>query len=234
MLISVVIGALNEEKYIAKTLSTVRVQRTNHEFEVLVGDGYSEDNTVKIAKSFGAKVVKEKNRSAAWERQAAANIAKGKIIVFTDADAIVPENWLEQIAVEFEKDPKLVMLYGPVYFSDTPSWEKSLSKIVMSLYLAILALLGFHNPIGSNIAVRANAFRKANGFNTSLITAEDLDLVHRMKKQGKLKFSRNIHLHVSARRVKKWGYLKFTLFHILNGLRYQFTGKGKTDYEPVR
>ena len=234
MLISIVIGALNEERYIGKTLATAQNQKTSHKTELIVGDGYSEDKTVQIAKKYGAKVVMEKNRSAAWERQAGSKIAKGEIICFTDADADIPNNWVEQIALEFGKDQKLAMVYGPVYFSDTPSWQKTLSKITMDLYLSVLAFLNMHNPIGSNIAVKRTAFEKVKGFDTSLITAEDLDLAKRIKKQGKLKFSKNVFVNVSARRVKKWGYLKFTFFHIINGLKYQFTGKGAKQYEPVR
>ncbi len=235
MLASVVVGALNEEKYIGRTLETINAQASApHSIEVLVGDGYSEDDTAKIAKGFGAKVVLEKNRSAAWERQAAANEAKGEIICFTDADALVPKEWVKRIASEFERDPKLVLVYGPVYFSDTPSWQKSVSKIAMGLYLGVLAFFGLHNPIGSNIGVRRAAFSRVKGFNTSLITAEDLDLARRMAKVGKIKYVPGVHLHASARRVKKWGYLKFTWYHILNGFRYHFTGKGSREYEPVR
>ena len=234
MLISIVIGALNEERYIGQTLATAQNQKTSHKTELIVGDGYSEDKTVQIAKDHGAKVVMEKNRSAAWQRQAGSKIAKGEIICFTDADADIPDNWVEQIAIEFGKDKKLVMVYGPVYLSDTPSWQKTLSKIVMDSYLSILALVNLHNPIGSNIAVKRASFEKVGGFNTSLVTAEDLDLAKRMKKQGTLKFSKEVFVNVSARRVKKWGYLRFTFFHIINGLKYHFTGKGAKKYEIVR
>lgn len=234
MLISIVIGALNEERYIGTTLETAQNQQTSHKTELIVGDGYSEDKTVQIAKNHGAKIVMEKNRSAAWQRQAGSKIAKGEIICFTDADAVIPDDWVEQIVLEFKKDKNITMVYGPVYFSDTSSWQKSLSKVIMDSYLSILSLVNMHNPIGSNIAVRRKAFEKAGGFNTSLVTAEDLDLAKRMKKLGKLKFSRKVFVNVSARRVKKWGYLKFTFFHIINGLKYHFTGQGAEKYEPVR
>ncbi len=234
MLISVVIGALNEEKYIGKTLASLQKQNTTFRYEMIVGDGYSSDKTVSIARKFGAKVVKEKNRSAAWERQAGAKTAKGEIIAFSDADAEFPSDWVQNAALEFEKDEKLVMLYGPVYFSDTPSIEKSLSKISMMLYLAVLSFLGIHNPIGSNMVVRRKEFEKIGGLDTSLVTCEDLDLAKRMKPLGKVKFVPGVFVNVSARRIKKWGYIRFTVFHIINGLRFQFTGKAEHRYEPVR
>ena len=198
-----------------------------------MGDGYSEDNTVKIAKKY-AKVVLEKKRSAAWQRQAASKIAKGDVLAITDADADIPSDWVEKIANEFEKDPKLVMVYGPVYFSDTPSLDKTFSKILMGSFLALTSLIGFHNPIGSNMAFRRSAFEKILGFNTSLITCEDLDIARRVKKLGKLKYSKDIFVDVSARRVKKWGYLKYGLFHIINATKFSLFGKSSNDYSPVR
>ncbi len=234
MLVSVVIGALNEENYVAKTLRTVKEQRTKHEIELIVGDGYSTDRTVEIAKSFGAKIAFEKNHSAAWERMAGAKIAKGDVIAFTDADALLPENWVEQIADEFEGDAGLAMLYSPVYFSDAPSFERSASKLVMAAFVSACAFIGFHNPIGSNIAVRRKTFEEAGGFNTNLVTAEDLDLGRRMARRGKLNYCRKIFVEVSARRIKKWGYPKFVFFHLVNALKFHLTGSPEKKYEPVR
>ena len=105
---------------------------------------------------------------------------------------------------------------------------------LMKSVLSICSLFGVHNPIGSNIAVRKIAFEKAGGFDTSLVTAEDLELVGRMNKQGKIKFSSKVSLDVSARRVKKWGYFKYALFHVSNALRFHITGKSSKEYHPVR
>ncbi len=234
MLVSVVIGALNEEKYIAKTLASVKAQKTRHRFEIIVGDGYSRDKTAAIAKKLGAKVVKEKNRSAAWERQAGTKIAKGEVIAFTDADARVPGDWVERIASEFEKDKSLGLFYGPVYFSDAGKLDFALSKSMMPAFMLVMSAFGAHNTIGSNFAVRRSLFEKAGGFNTALKTAEDLDLTKRMSKLGGVKYSGALSIDVSARRVKKWGYLRFVAYHIINALRYHFTGRAHQGYEDVR
>ncbi|MFH1224387.1 MAG: glycosyltransferase [Candidatus Diapherotrites archaeon] len=234
MLVSVVIGALNEENYIGAALESARVQKTKHKIELVVGDGYSEDKTVAIAKKLGAKVALERNRSAAWERQAGAKIAKGDVIAFTDADAVLPPDWVENIAREFEKNKNLAMVYGPVCFSDARRHERVASKIAISFFLRAMSLFGMHNPIGSNMAVRRQWFEEAGGLNTALVTAEDLDLAKRMGKKGKVKYCAAVVANVSARRVKKWGYGRYILFHLINGLRFQFRGKAVESYEPVR
>ncbi|HLC79914.1 MAG TPA: glycosyltransferase [archaeon] len=234
MHISVVIAALNEEKYIGKTLQTLNAQKSSHEFEVIVGDGFSTDKTAQISKKLGAKVVKEKRHSAAFERNAGAKIAKGDIIAFTDADAQIPSDWVENIAKEFEASKDVGFVYGPVYFSDTSEFEKILSKFSMDPYMWFCALIGFHNPIGSNIAIRRGLFEKLKGFDTSLVTAEDLDLAKRASQFGKIVFSGKMQAFVSARRVKKWGYLYYIAFHLWNALRFHLTGRSTRSYAPVR
>ncbi|HLC92439.1 MAG TPA: glycosyltransferase [archaeon] len=234
MLVSVIIGALNEERYIATTLEGVRQQKTKHKIELIVGDGYSEDKTASIAKSYGARVVKEERRSAAWERQAACKVANGEVLAITDADAKLPQDWVQNIAAEFAADKSLVMVYGPVYFFDASGWENKLSKVVMDIFISVSALFGMHNPIGSNMAVRTKAFSKIRGFNTKLVTAEDLDLLKRISKIGKVKYCSNVAVGVSSRRVKKWGYLRFAIFHMVNAFKFHLTGKAQKKYEPVR
>ena len=234
MLVSVVIGALNEEHYISTVLQGVEHQKTKHKIELLVGDGFSTDKTANIAKSYGAKVYKEKRHSAAWERQASSKNASGEVIAITDADAKLPQDWADKIANEFAADKNLVMVYGPVYFFDSSAWENKVTGAIMAGFVSLSAACGMHNPIGSNMAVRRRAFMKVKGFNTKLVTAEDLDLLKRISKHGKVKYCHDITVGVSSRRVKKWGYLRFAVFHIINAFKYHLTGKAQGKYENVR
>ncbi len=97
-----------------------------------------------------------------------------------------------------------------------------------------MSLLRMHNPIGSNLAIRRDVFEKIGGFNTEYITCEDLDLGKRASQHGKLHYHARLKHYVSARRVRKWGYLKYVGFHLYNGVRYHFTGKASRKYEDVR
>ena len=54
--ISIIIPTLNEEKYIERCLKSLKNQSFRN-FEIIVSDSYSTDDTVKIAKKYGAKVV---------------------------------------------------------------------------------------------------------------------------------------------------------------------------------
>jgi glycosyltransferase involved in cell wall biosynthesis len=92
-LISVIIPAFNEEKFLGNCLFSLKNQDFN-DFEIIVVDNNSRDKTSKIAKKFGVKLVSEKNQGAALARNRGAKEAKGEILAFTDADTILPKNWL--------------------------------------------------------------------------------------------------------------------------------------------
>ena len=132
---SIVIPAYNEEKLIEKILVTLKGQITSRKFEIIVGDGNSEDNTRKIAKRYANKIVIEKRRSAAWQRQAGAMAASGDIIVFVDADAEVQEDWLEKYCNEFENDKSLVMVYSGARFKDVSPISKIFTGFFFGLFM---------------------------------------------------------------------------------------------------
>ena len=163
-----------------------------------------------------------------------AKIASGKIIAFTDCDSATPNEWVRRIHETFENDDQLSMIYGPVFYSDVSKQEQFLSTFFMPKFLRIMSILRMHNPIGSNIAIRREVFEKIGGFNVDYITCEDLDLGKRASKHGPMKYIGNLHQFVSARRVRKWGYLRYIGFHLFNGVRYHFTGKAAQHYEDIR
>lgn len=232
--ISVVVPTLNEEKNIVSCLEALRKQEFSGTYEIIVADGPSTDKTRELAKKLADKVVSETKKGIARERQAGAKVAEGKIIAFTDADSQAPKDWLEQIKKAFDSDPSLSMIYGPVFYSDVSKEEQWVSTFFMPKFLKAMDLFEMHNPIGSNIAIRKEVFDTIGGFNTNYVTCEDLDLGKRAIQHGPLKYVHHVQMFVSARRVKKWGYAKYIGFHLMNGVRYHFTGRSSKQYEDVR
>ena len=76
---SVVIPAYNEEIYLFSCLESVRNQDYAGEYEVIVVDNASTDNTAQIARDWGARVVYESRRSPACARQKGVEVAKGNM-----------------------------------------------------------------------------------------------------------------------------------------------------------
>jgi cellulose synthase/poly-beta-1,6-N-acetylglucosamine synthase-like glycosyltransferase len=229
--VSVVVPALNEEKYIESCLKSLKEQSVKP-YEIIVCDGNSEDKTREIAKRYADNVLREKKRSAAAERQKGANYAKGEIIAFIDSDTVAEKDWIKKIKETFEKHPNVVGVYGRVLLRDGSRIDRILSKL-FTPYTKFTEIIGKPAVAGMNMAVRKDAFRRIGGFNLKLKTAEDIDLFHRLKKVGKIKYVDAV-TYTSARRLKHWGYKKFFFFHASNLLKYTLTGKSHEEYDETR
>lgn len=205
MLISVVVCAYNEEKGIAECINAIKKQSlAGGDYEILVVDNASTDKTAEIARGLGARVVSEPHKGIAHARERGSEEAKGEIIVFTDADTKVPDNWLTTIAGAFKKDEKLVG-FGGTYKITTGTF---LSRLVMNstmypLYLLGKIITGGWVLIGPNMAYRKWAFDKTGGYDTSLSQGEDIDISQKLQKLGKVKLVNNFYVYQTGRRFEK-------------------------------
>ena len=236
--VSVVIPTYNEEKYLPECLSSLVEQRTSLNYEIIVVDEKSKDSTQEVARDFGAKVVEIDEKGIAIGRQIGTKNAKGKVVVSASADAIYPSNWMETLTQPI-LEGKAHATFGPFL----PKKEDGLIDYVISkTFLPSLChLLSYtKTPFCSadNIAFEKDSFLKIGGYDTSLRSLEDIDLMHRFKKNGLItKFIPNAVAYTSTRRLKKWGYLKFTTFHFKNYAAFALFGKkehAKQEYEVVR
>jgi glycosyltransferase involved in cell wall biosynthesis len=93
-IISVALATYNEEKNIARCLKSVK----DWADEIVVVDGGSSDNTVKIAKKYGAKIIHAGNPQVFHiNKQKAIDACKGKWILQLDADEIVSQDLQKEI-----------------------------------------------------------------------------------------------------------------------------------------
>jgi glycosyltransferase involved in cell wall biosynthesis len=205
--ISIVIPAHNEELFLSETLRAIKAQ-TYKNFEVIVVDNNSTDTTPKIAKDYGARVISESIKGVAAARQAGFMAAKGSIIASTDADTIVPRNWLSRIAKKFEARPDVVA-YGGLYFL----YSGPLSARMMFPDVAYLAwcikrlISGSWSLPGSNMAIRADAFKSVGGFNLDKHVMEDIDISGRLAKIGAVVLDHGHLVKTSGRRYGN-GFIK--------------------------
>ncbi|MCX6777334.1 MAG: glycosyltransferase, partial [Candidatus Micrarchaeota archaeon] len=86
--VAVIIPSLNEEKHIESLLRSLRGEKYKNK-EIILVDGGSTDNTIKIAKKYGARVVKETgNKSPANARNLGASSTDAALLSFFDADKL--------------------------------------------------------------------------------------------------------------------------------------------------
>ncbi len=195
-MISIIVPVLNEEQIIKDFLKQLSLLSGN--FEVIVVDGGSTDQTVQAVSSF-AKVICT-NTGRANQMNQGAKVAKGDIFLFLHADTFLPSRAIEAI----EKALSNQNIIGGRF------------KIFLDnkrLIYKIIALgINFRDRITSGftgdqaIFVRKKVFEEMGGFKDFPIM-EDLDFARRLKRFGKVV---RIPLKVtsSARRWEKKGVLK--------------------------
>ena len=128
--ISVVVAARNEEENISHCIQSLRRQDyPADKFEILIVDDFSTDKTAELIKKFETSVTNlkylssiaiEQGNKISYKREAiqtGINASKGKYILLTDADCIVPTTWISTYSEQFMKED-YVFIGGPVIISD--------------------------------------------------------------------------------------------------------------------
>jgi len=209
--VSVVIPAYNEENYLLSCLESIGKQDYAGEYEVIVVDNASTDNTAKIALDWGAKVVYESKRSPACARQKGAEVATGEIIAFIDADTQAPACWLSTIVSRFIREPATVVISGPYAYCDAGRIAKiaSYAGSFINIIVDQLFRKAFNKGgaiWGCNFAVRRSALLEVGGFDTSIkFYGEEYELSLRLKRAGKGGIIPRLFVLTSARRLKRMG-----------------------------
>ena len=222
-MLSIVIPALNEEKYIRRLLESVKKQGIS-DYEVIVADAGSSDKTVKIAKSYKCKIVK--GGLPACGRNNGAAAARGDLILFLDADCFLPGNCLKKSLAEYRKR-KL----NAATFTLLPDEKKGLNQLLLNLFynwpMIMLEQILPHGAMG--IFMDKKLFFKLNGFDETVKLAEDHDLVRRAKRIARFGVIRASSIFVSDRRFEKDGWAKTGFKFLFCELHMIFLGPVRTD-----
>ncbi len=202
--VSVIIPAYNEEKFIQKSITSVKKQKTKLRYEIIVVDNNSTDQTKEIAKKQNVKVLTEKIQGVGAARRTGTEHAKGEIVVHIDADTIIPTNHLERVWEHFKKDEELVCLGGMFLFYDAPLWKNILRKVLYKplLFFAKVFSRGTFGPSGNNMAFKKSSYDKTRGFSKNLKFGEDMEICKELKIWGKIKTCTKLKVGVSSRRYK--------------------------------
>jgi len=231
--VSVVIPTLNEEAYIERTLRSLRDQDLDAPYEIVIGDGYSTDNTLAICSRYADKIVLERKRTPAAGRQSAVMQSSGRVLAFGCGDTLYPSNWLREITGPILRG-EAAAVSGAVLPDDGTFFDMAGSKHVLLPLTWLSAKLGLYFTPGETIAFSRRAFDQVGGFDTDKVTAEDLDLFKRVSRVSKVQFNPNARVYVSMRRVRKWGRARYVAYHFSNFISYHLFHGSHQVYEPVR
>jgi len=199
--ISVIIPAMNEEKYIERTIKSL-INQSFKDYELIVVDGNSKDKTREIAKKYTKKVIIQKGKGISSARNQGAKIAKGNVLVFIDADTELSKNFLEVIN-EKMKDKNIAG--GSTFFypeKNSGVFKKALYFFVSCINY-IMTYTGNVRTTGYNSFFRKTYFDKVGGYDVSFSLFEDHEISRRIKKYGKIVFLRKVNAYTSSRRFDK-------------------------------
>lgn len=185
-LLSVVIPFLNEEARLGACLRAVQAQTFGAErFETILIDNGSRDRSAEIARSFaGTTVLSEPRRDPYVARNRGIQAARGRYIVFLDADCIADPRWLEEMWREIETSQAPIVLGYLSY----PDGVSSLLRRHEHYYDAKLRFLLDHRlerhyfGHAGNMAVRRDVFERLGPFPPMPIVG-DTEIIHRLLRE---------------------------------------------------
>lgn len=180
-LVSVIIPVYNMEKYLAETISSVLVS-TQQNFEIVIVDDGSTDDSQKVAMAFAEKDERikffiQKNSGASVARNHAIRMTSGKYILPLDADDLIGKEYIEKAAEVLEKQQnvKLVVSRSVFFGEKQGEWE---------LPAFSLRLLARKNLMNNCSMYRKSDWEKAGGYCEEMRGREDWDFWISLLKNG--------------------------------------------------
>jgi len=231
-MLSIIIPTLNEEDYLPQLLASIKKQdfsslknsKDKQGYEVIVADAGSTDATLKIAKKYGCKIIG--GGLPARGRNNGAKVAKGDLLLFLDADGVLPDNFLKNTLEEFTKR-NLDMASFAIKPNPKNAFESFLLTVLYDNMIVALEKVLPHAAMG--ILIKKELFKKLKGYDETITLAEDHDLARRAARQAKFGIIRSTELLVSTRRFKKDGWLATGIKFFLCELHMVFIGPVKSD-----
>jgi glycosyltransferase involved in cell wall biosynthesis len=198
MKITVIIPAYNEEIYLPRTLRSLK-QLDRIPDEILVVDGGSTDKTAETAKSEGARVLTVPHRGIGYARQQGLMAATGDAVAYTDADTLVPKDWLTKIEQTLSR-PGYAGVFGTFRVPDGWWLYRGYINILQPVLNQIYYWLGIPMAPGQNFAFLKQTALDAGGFPEDYKIAEDIEMARRLQKKGKVAFRQDLIVVSSGRR----------------------------------
>lgn len=200
MILSIIIPTYNEEECLPVLLESIK-QQDFSDYEIIVADADSKDNTVKIAEEYGCIVVE--GGMPAVGRNNGAKVAKGDYLLFLDSDLKLTEDYLAKVIYEFKMER-----LGIAITQMKPLSKKTEDKLLHDLANLFMISVEKIKPHGAGcygIIAKRELHERCGGFNEELTFGEDTEYIERLAKKERFKVLRNAKIGVSTRRLEEEG-----------------------------
>ena len=194
--VSVIIACRNEQENLPRILNKIHEQiYPSALFEVIIVDDNSSDNTFRIASSYheikNISVLKNNGSGKKAALLTGINVAKGSLILTTDADCMMSKEWLQTIS-SFSCSSGADMIVCPVMLSESNGFFGEFAELeFLSLQGITAGTLSQGNAImcnGANLAFNKEIFlSNINNLHPEIASGDDIFLLHSVKKKKDLK-----------------------------------------------
>jgi rSAM/selenodomain-associated transferase 2 len=220
--ISVIIPVVDEASIISKTVSQFVKHAKREWIEVIVVDGGSKDETVALAESEGALILKCEKRSRAAQMNVGASKAKYSILYFVHADVQVPESFYDDILASLKNGYQ-----SGCYRS---GYDRYPGLMRLNSFMTRFNIISFRGG-DQTLFITKEAFQKLKGFDEYFSIMEDYNLIERIWKK-KLPFELiQKDVIISSRKYENNSWLRV---QIANGVAMFLFKRGKSPEEIKR
>ncbi len=187
ILVSVIIPNYNSSKTIKLCLDAVFNQNYDN-FEVILVDDVSSDNSLEIASKYKCKIIKlKKNRGPPVARNMGVKHARGKILFFVDSDVALRKDALTVAVNKLKENKELGAVCG--VYSKKPLINDGLIEEyrVLQDYYWKKSTEGYITTLNvANGAIRKDVYEEIGGFNLKLRISEDVEFGNRISQKYKI------------------------------------------------
>lgn len=200
---SIIIPTKNEEKLLPRCLYSLTHQKITVPYEIIIVDSNSTDRTVSIARHYKTRIIHQPKIGKVYAFQKGADEARGSILCFTEADCIVPPNWISTITNYLSLHPDVVAISGYYTFYSSTSWLQFLIRVGHPIANSIFRLIYQSSSLRcSNFAIHTSNYRAAGGFISQYKELYDVELGIRIARTGKIHHVPTMTVQTSDRRFR--------------------------------
>lgn len=171
---SIIIPCYNSAKYLPVAVSSIFTQ-TFKNYEIIIVDDGSIDHTADMVKSFSSPAINylyQKNCGVSGARNAGANIAKGKWLIFLDADDELSQDALFNFFQIIQINAKLDVVVAGFLRKKYSSHKGYIELPIPNQY---------HSKLSGSYSINTEVFLNTGGFDTDLKFSENMELFHRLR-----------------------------------------------------